>query len=63
MESKKGLNFIWLVISIILGGTLYKHFDFETKSFKMPALDAIFFITFIVAVYQLIKEYRQGGSS
>ncbi len=62
MENKKGLNFILLVVAFILGTTLFKHFDFKTFSFKMPALDIIFLITFIVCIILIIKDYkRQPG--
>ena len=60
MEKKKGINFMLAIIAIIIGTTLYKHFNFETFSFKKPALDIIFLITFIFTVYAIIKEYRQG---
>lgn len=60
MEGKKRINFIFLIIAIILGGTLWKHFDFSTFSFEMPALDIIFLITFIVSVYIIIKDYRKS---
>lgn len=63
MEQKKKINFIYIIIALMTGVRLLKHFNFETYSFKTPALDAIFLITFILAVYLLIKEYRTGRSN
>ena len=63
MEKKNKINFIYVIIALITGSRVLKHFDFETKSFKSPALDAIFLITFILAVYLLLKEYREGKSN
>lgn len=62
MEKKKGINFILLIIAFIIGTTLFKHFNFETFSFKKPVLDAIFLITFIFTVYSIVKDYRQGSA-
>jgi len=59
MDDKKRVNFIFVIVALILGMTLFKHFDFKTVSFKMPALDIIFLITFIVTIYLLIKDYKK----
>lgn len=61
-EKKNKINVIYILIALITGGRLLKHFDFETKSFKSPALDTIFLVTFILAIYLIIKEYREGKS-
>lgn len=62
MEKKNKLNIIYIIIALITGSRVLQHFDFETMSFKSPALDVIFFITFILAVYLIIKEYRAGNT-
>ena len=59
MDNKKGINFMWLIIAFILGTTLFKHFNFQTLRFKMPALDIIFLITFIATIYIIIKDYKK----
>lgn len=59
MDKKKGVNFIFIIIAFILGMRLFKDFDFETASFKKPALDIIFLITFIVSIYFIIKDYKK----
>ena len=58
MENKKGINFGLLILVFILGSTLLKHFNFQTFKFKMFALDMVFLITFIIAIYIIIKDYR-----
>lgn len=59
MESKKGVNFVFIITAFMLGTTLLRHFDFQTLSFKMPVLDVLFLITFIIAIYLIIKDYRK----
>ncbi len=56
MENKKGLNFFFLIIAIILGSTLWKQFDFNTLKFQQPALAIIYIIVFVASVYFLIKD-------
>jgi nicotinamide riboside transporter PnuC len=62
MEKLKRINYIYTIIALITGSRLLQHFNFETYSFKTPALDAIFLVTFILAVYLIIKEYSAGSS-
>jgi len=59
MDDKKKVNFIFVVVAFILGLTLLRHFDFKTISFKMPALDIIFLIAFIVTIYLLINDFKK----
>lgn len=57
MENKNNTSFILIIIAIILGSSLFKHFDFENMRFQKPWLDAIYFVTFVVTVYFLIRNY------
>lgn len=59
MDNKKGGNFIWVLMVIILGMTLFKHFNFQTFRFKMPALDILFLIAFILGIYLIIKDLKK----
>ncbi|MGF7215975.1 small neutral amino acid transporter SnatA (MarC family) [Spirosoma lacussanchae] len=59
MESKKRVNFIFIIVAFMLGTTVLRHFDVKTLSFKMPALDILFLIAFIVTIYLIIKDYRK----
>ena len=56
MDNKKGLNFWMIVIAFILGIAIFKHFDFETFSFDKPALDTVYFVAFIGALYFIFKD-------
>lgn len=58
MENKKGVNVVLVLMASVLGTTVIKHFDFNTLSFKMPVLDTIFLLTFILSIYLIAKEYR-----
>ena len=44
-----------LVVAFVLGMTLFKHFDFQTLTFKMPVLDTIFLITFAGSIYMIVR--------
>ncbi|MDQ1164359.1 hypothetical protein [Flavobacterium sp. SORGH_AS_0622] len=62
MENKKPISFIFLVIAIILGVTLYKQFDFETFKFEKPALAVLYIIVFVFSVIVLIKNFKKKRS-
>lgn len=57
MENKNNMSFILIIIAVILGSSLFKHFDFGNMRFQKPWLDAIYFVTFIVTIYFLIRNY------
>jgi hypothetical protein len=59
MESKKPLLFVFWVIAIILGITLYKQFDFENLKFEKPALAIVYFVVFVFSVYYLVKNSKK----
>ena len=58
MENKKIPSFAFGVVAIILGWTLFKHFDFEDFSFQKPLLDALYLIVFVFSIYALIKNKK-----
>jgi Ca2+/Na+ antiporter len=59
MENKKGLNFFFLIIAIILGSVLFKQFDFKTLTFEQPALAILYIVVFVTSIYFLIKDYKK----
>ncbi len=59
MENKKGLNFFLVIIAIITGRKVYKHFDFENLKFEKPLIDVIFLLTFLACVFYIIKGLRK----
>jgi len=60
MENKsKASVFIFSIIAIILGSTLYKQFNFETLKFEKPALAVVYIIVFVCSILVLIKNFRK----
>lgn len=57
---KNTLRPILILIAIILGFVIYKHFDFGTATLKDPWLDALYIITFVVVVFLLLKNRKQN---
>jgi hypothetical protein len=58
MEKKKALPFIFSVVAIILGVTLFKQFDFKNLKFEHTGLAIIYGIVFIFSIYFLIKNAK-----
>lgn len=61
MENKKIVTFIFWIVAIILGVTLFKQFDFETCKFEKPALAVIYFLCFAFSVFILVKNSKKGS--
>jgi nicotinamide riboside transporter PnuC len=59
MESKKGINFFFAFIAVILGWTLFKHLDFQNLKLKEPVLDILYLVVFVISIYLLIKDYKK----
>lgn len=49
-----------VIIAVILGVIIFKHFDFNTFTLKKPWLDAIYIITFVVLMFFLFKDKFQS---
>jgi len=58
MENKKALSFVFGIIAIILGWTLFKQFDFENLKFKHTGLAIVYIVTFVFSIYFLIRNYK-----
>lgn len=61
MENKKGINFFLAFITILLGGTLFKHFDFKTGTLADPYLDILYLIVVVVSIYLIVKDRKKGS--
>lgn len=59
MENKKRINPFWSFIAIILGWTLFKHFDFKTFRFSDLYFDIVYLIVFVISIYLLIIDYKR----
>jgi hypothetical protein len=56
MQKKASLNIIFLIIAIIVGAGLWREFDTATMKFKNTGLAIVYGLTFLVAVYILLKD-------
>lgn len=59
MGNKKISTYIFGIIVIILGWTLFKQFDFENLKFEKPALAIVYIITFLASAFFLVKNLRE----
>ena len=59
MKRKKSLNFFFLITAAILGPSLYKLYDFESRTFENNGLAIIYSITFLFSIFLLIKDYSK----
>ncbi|WP_347050612.1 hypothetical protein [Flavobacterium olei] len=59
MENNKSITFVFWVIAIILGVTLFKQFDVKTLKFENPAMAVIYAIVFVFSVYYIIKNSKK----
>jgi len=58
MENKKALSFVFTIVAIILGVTLFKKFDLEKFEFEKPALAIVYMIGFVISIYILIRNFK-----
>lgn len=56
MENKKPLSFVFIIIAIILGVTLFKQFDFKNLKFENTGLAIVYMIGFAIAMYGLFGK-------
>lgn len=61
MDDKKASKFVFSIIAIILGITLYKQFDFANLKFEKPALAVVYFIVFIFSIYILFRKCKKSS--
>jgi hypothetical protein len=59
MDSRKGANFFLVIIAIVTGTKLVRHFDFKNLKFEKPLLDAIYLVTFVAVIVFFIADYRK----
>lgn len=59
MEKNKPLVFVFSVVAIILGVTLFKQFDFESLKFEKPALAVVYIICFLFSVYCVLRNFNK----
>lgn len=63
MKNKQGLNFFLIIITLITGTKLIRHFDFQQFTFEKPALDTVYLIAFVASVVFMIREFRKNRTA
>ncbi len=58
--NNKTSSFIFTIIAVILGVTLYKQFDSNTFRFKNNALALVYLVTFVFSVVVIIRNRRKA---
>ena len=59
MKNKIGFNLIFALIAFPIGLAMINNFDFETLKFKKTALGFLYLITFIVAIFLMLKKTKK----
>ncbi|MCV2486413.1 hypothetical protein OD917_15875 [Flavobacterium sp. SH_e] len=60
MENKnQPITFVFWVVAIILGVTLFKQFDFKNLKFENPAMAVIYIVVFVFSVYYIIRNSKK----
>jgi len=52
-------HFVFTIIAIILGASLYKQFDFETLKLEEPVLSIVYLIGFVFSIYAIVGDYKK----
>lgn len=61
MEKNNPMTFTMSIVALIVGVALYKQIDFKTMTVEKPALAVIYAITFLFAVFVLVRNLRKGA--
>ncbi|MCM5528394.1 hypothetical protein [Parasegetibacter sp. NRK P23] len=59
MKNNIGFNIVFALIAFPIGIALISDTDFSTFTFKKPALDAVYLITFVVAIFLMLKKNKR----
>lgn len=61
MENRKAPIFTMSIVAIIVGAALYKQIDFKNMTVEKPVLSALYAISFLFAVFVLVRNFRKGA--
>ena len=59
MEPKKGINFFFTIIALIVGSAALRNVQFSTLIVKQPALTTLYVLVFAAAVYGILHERKK----
>jgi uncharacterized protein (DUF983 family) len=54
--SNNQFRFPAIIIAVILGAIIFKHFNFKTLTLKEPWLDVVYIVTFVIILFLLFKR-------
>lgn len=60
MKNKIGFNFVFALLAFPIGLALLREFDFESFTFRKPALGFIYLITFIATIVLMLKKKKKS---
>lgn len=58
--NNRNFSFPLVIVAVILGITIYKHFNFKTLTFKESWLDVVYLVTFVIVLFFLFKGKVQS---
>jgi len=58
MKNKIGFNLVFAFLAFPIGLALFREFDFQSVTFRKPALGFIYLITFIATLYLMLKKNK-----
>jgi len=61
MEKNNPMTFTMGIVAIIVGVALYKQIDFKTMTVEKVGLSIVYAVTFLAAVFVLVKNFRKGA--
>ena len=60
MKNKFGFNLIFAIIAFPIAMALVKDTNFENLTFRKPALDILYLITFIALMFLMLKKQSKN---
>ena len=63
MKHKIGFNLIFAILAFPIGLALLRDTDFDSWTFKQPALDTIYLVVFIALLFLMFKKKKSTSNS
>lgn len=59
MKAKIGFNLIFAIIAFPIGLALLRDTDFESLTFRKPALDILYLLVFITLLFLMFRKKKE----
>lgn len=59
MTTKNEYSFPLIIIAVVLGGTIFKEFDFKNLTFEKPSLAVVYILTLLMTIILSLKKIKQ----